>query len=334
IRVGKRAYGAARTPAQRYEAATLVAQAMATKGQHTGAKFWLRRAAQNAPTERYRKAAEQNHRIVARNAPLAFRFTVSVSPTSNVNNGSRHDTILIFGLPFTLSGASQALSGTEAIFGISGDYRIAATARSTTELRFGAVSRLVTLSDKAKVLAPEVRAGDFTFTAVETGIAHRFRTGAAPLVWTMGATAGHSWYGGRDLADYLRLDAGSELALAPTRSLKFSASAARQWRQDLATRSADVLSLGADVGQVLANGDRLTLGVSLSDTASQAPDIDHTALRAQFDWRQGQSVAGIRLGANFSAQSARYGVVALAPQGRNDLRLGAEVSATFENLDY
>jgi len=331
---GRRAHRAAPDDAHRYEAATLTAQALTRAGRHQQAKLWLRRAGQAAPDERTREMAKANHRAVSRTSPLSMQFSLSVAPSSNVNNGSQRDTVLILGEPFQLAGANRALSGTEATLGAAFGWRLSETPKARSEATLRLVARKVSLSSDAKAQAPDVRGSDYDYALVEAGLSHRFRPGAAPLVWTLGAIAGHSWSGGRDLADYLRLEGGAEYALDTRTGLALKVGAERQWRRDDASFGADVLSASATAVRVLENGDRISLILGLRDTQSPNARVDHQSVSAQVEWQKATPLHGVGLNAGLSLSLRRYGATAAFPAGRDDVQMGARVGLVLERLDY
>jgi hypothetical protein len=123
LEAARRANASADTDDERYAAAVELAAGNFVQERGLIAQFWLRRAAQVAPTEELREAAIRNFRAVRAQTPWSWSLGFSVVPSSNVNNGSRAETIEIAGLPFVLSGDAQALSGLEATLTGSVRYR-------------------------------------------------------------------------------------------------------------------------------------------------------------------------------------------------------------------
>lgn len=331
---GRRAFRAAHDASHRYEAATLTAQALSLAGRHQQAKLWLRRAGQAAPNDQARAMAKANHRAVSRASRLTTQFSLSVAPSSNVNNGSERDSVLILGQQFQLAGVNRALSGTEATLAAAFGWRLSQTARSRSEATLRLVARKVQLSSEAKALAPGAQGSDYDYALVETGFSHRLRPGATPLVWTFGTVAGHSWSGGRDLADYLRLEAGAEYAPDNRSGLALRFGAERQWRRDDPSFGADILSVSATAVRVLDNGDRVSLTLGLRDTDSANARVDHHALSAQAEWQKATPIHGVGLTAGVSLTLRRYGPTAGFPTGRDDVQMGARVGLVFERFDY
>ena len=331
---GRRAFRAAPDDSHRFEAATLTAQALSLAGRHQQAKLWLRRAGQAAPNDQARAMAKANHRAVSRASNLSMQFSLSVAPSSNVNNGSERDSVLILGQQFQLAGVNRALSGTEATLGAHLGWRLSETPTSRSEVTLRLVARKVRLSSEAKALAPGAQGSDYDYALVEAGFAHRVRPGSTPLVWTFGTVAGHSWSGGRDLADYLRIEAGAEYALGRQSGFALKFGAERQWRRDDPSFGADILSVSATGVRVLENGDRASLTLGLRDTQSPNARVDHHALSAQAEWQKATPIHGVGLNAGLSLTLRRYGATAGFPAGRDDVQMGARIGLVFERLDY
>lgn len=334
------AWAAAETAAQRYGAALAMAQALASDGRRTEAQFWLRRAAEAAPSPAARAIAMRDFQYVRARNPLQIRLDFSVAPSSNVNNGSRHQFIELFGLPFLLSPDAQALSGGTASAGVSLRYRLAESQVSRTELRLAGSYRHVWLSASSRAAAPTAKGSDYSFAALEAGLSQRRRVGRGEI--SFGGTVGHNWYGGRDLSDYLRLDLGVEApaAVEPGQFLHRAVlhggvSVERQWRRDAPQRSADQISLTGGLAQPLASGDRLRLTAGWRHVSSRAADVSHQAVSARLGWDRAEPLpGGLRLSMGVAAEARDYGATAMAPQGRRDLRLEADLSVTFTRMDY
>lgn len=335
----------ARSPAQRFEAALLRAQAHEAAGGVAGtmaAQFWTRRAHDLAPDPVYAQAAAGEVQRLRRDSRLSLRLDLTAAPSDNVNNGTRASVIDFFGLPFAISPQSRALSGWIAQAALSGRWRLAETRQSATALRFAVVRREVRLSQTAlatlerwrldelargNVVVPQT---NFDFAAIEAGLTHRRAYGKA--VVDAGLTVGHNWFAGRDLTDYLRLDLGWERALTRDTGAFAALALERQWRHDSPLRDADQITLQTGLSRALPGGRlRLTLGGRQVDSASR--DTAHRALSARLGWDHARPIAGVRLSGGLSLERRRHDATLLAPAGRRDLRLGADLSLTFERLD-
>lgn len=343
-----RASALARSPRERFESSLLRARVTEQAGgalAPLAAMFWTRRAAELAPHAAYRQAAAGEMQRLRAQSRLQLNLGVTLAPSSNVNNGSRETHIELpgwGGLSWVLSPQSRALSGWIAEASVSGRYRLAETAVSARFLRFAVVQRKVRLSGESRRLLADWRAGqiaagatppadpDYDFAAAEAGLQQVMLWGRTQVA--LGATAGHNWFGGRDLADYLRLEAQAERGLSEGLAVFGSTMAERQWRDGGAR--VDTLSVQAGVLRRLAGGDRLRLVLGARRTSSASVDTRHEALLARVGWEPAQPLAGIRIETSMGAERRDYDPSLLAPGGRRDLRLDAGVSLTFQRLDY
>lgn len=328
------AWRAATTDADRFGAALAVAQAMSSAGQRTAAQLWLRRAAQIAPNDQARQIALTDFGYVRSRNPWVLQVDGKVAPSSNINNGSSNAVAVMLGLPFVLSGDAQALSGIETELGFSARYRLPQTAQSATEFRFSAVGQAYTLSDEAQALAPAARASDYAFAALEIGAQHRIQPKAGKTSFGFGATLGHNWYGGSDLSDYLRLDLSADRPLTGRIGLTFGMTAERQWRADVPSRSATVLGASVGLAERLGNGDTLRLSLGTRQTGSDSAEIDHLALTLNLGWTRAAPVAGMQLSGVLGAETRDYAASPYSFDGREDLRITAEVTALFSNVEF
>ncbi len=319
---------------QRFEAAMLAGRADYRRGAHTRAQWWVRRAAHAAPDAEARATAERNFAHVRRENPLELSFSFGLAGSSNINQGSSTDTVEVFGLPFQLDGAAQALSGTEFALDTGLRYRIAQTDRSATTLSAGLSARAYRLSSEARAQAPEARNSDYAFQSLEVGVSHRFTAGPGEAVHEIAGTVGRSWYGGAALSDFARIDLSRATALSPRTGLRFTLTAQRQERRDSAARSSTTLGVQTDVNHTFESGARLQATAALRETRAESTDVRHSAQRAQLTYVMAEPVAGVRLSSTLGLERRRYPAHMLAPEGRRDLRGRIGLSASFEEIEY
>ncbi|MFC2966766.1 surface lipoprotein assembly modifier [Acidimangrovimonas pyrenivorans] len=338
----RKAWRYAETAPERYAAARVRAQALSSAGNRTLAQLWLRRAVENAPDERARALAVRDYRYVRSRNPWALHFSLSLSPSSNVNNGSSSSTSLaeLPWLPYgpvtiELGTDAQALSGYVGQLGFAAVYRLPPSERVRTEFHFSGSYRHNWLSARAKAAAPMAKGSDYDFGAFEIGIRQEFRRSVKSLSiyhWT--GTLGRNWYGGAVLSDYARLGLGAEHPLAPQLKALWDVSYEHQDRYDMTSRSADVMTgeIGLDWG--LANRDRMRLSFGARDTRAAEAEIDNRAVFADLTWSKAKPVRGIALGLQLSAERRRYGPYSWAPNGRRDVTLSAGLTMVFTRVSY
>ncbi|MFZ1468760.1 MAG: surface lipoprotein assembly modifier [Paracoccaceae bacterium] len=335
VRSGRLAWAKSDTDAESFGAAMAVAQGLSSRGQKFLAQIWLRRAMAVAPDDASKRLAERDFAYVRTRSRLWLRFDASVQPSNNVNNGSSSSILWFYGLPLLLSGDAQALSGVEGNFGLTLKYRLAETEKAKTDLTFAMVQTAVVLSDKAQLQAPTAKGSDYAFSALEVGLEQSWRLAALRGGEMRAAlTAGHSWYGGAPLADYLRVQASVTRPVSPRLSFNGRLLVERQNRLDSSRNSSDIWSLGLGMSAVTASRDRVDLGLSYRDTASESTEIDHERLRLDVDWTRRKPVLAAEMTLGVWAEMRDFSQSRYSADGRTDHGLGVDLSLAFETVDY
>lgn len=332
IAAGKTAWAQANTEDEKYAAAMAVAQALSSDGKRTMAQFWLRRAADKAPNEATRNIAARDFRYVRARNPWSSELSFNIAPSSNINNGSVHETTKLFGLPFDfeLNGAARALEGLEYSAGYAGRYRFDQSELYAQDVIFQLNHRTYTLSDSARAMAPGVKGSDFAFSQLGAGYVYQ-RT---PENWvgpfTLNATGGHTWYGGDPYSAYLRLGASQKIDLGASNVVNISGSAERQFGS--AAPDADILR--ADLRFAHGFGQIGTLGLSLghSDSMSDDTSANFTELRGGIDFHLAQPVLGAQVSFGIDWRQRDFPKSRYDPSGRNDTEVSASVDMTFTQI--
>lgn len=331
------AFAAAETDKGRFGASMAQAQALSSDGRRTAAQMWLRRAAQYAPSERAYEIARRDFGYVRSRNPWTLDITGQAQPSSNVNNGSRQDTMTVSGLPFQFEIApeSQALSGVELGLGVAATYRFAPQAEHRlTEARLGFSGQAVALSAAAKAKAPKAQASDYGYLALEAGLSHKRGLDADGVnKLRLSGALGHNWYGGGDLSDYLRLSMGLDHRLSDSAALTFALSADHTARADSALQSSDRLAASFGYG-VAVGQDRLSIEVEAAQTASQSAEVRSRQASVSLGWKKGKAIAGVGLSAGLELSQQVFADSRYGSGGREDLSLQGNLSMTFEKLDY
>lgn len=332
---GKRAWRIAETPEDRFTAAMLTAQAVSSSGNKIGAQLWLRRAAGAAPNDKLKNTAVRDLRFVRGTSPVALRFDLSVAPSSNINNGSKSDTIEIVGLPFAISGDAQALSGIEYTFGTTLSYKLPKKGAWDVTASLGLDTKFYSLTSSAKALAPGVSGSDYAFQQVDAILSAQ-----RPDQNNKGATslylkAGQNWYGGSALTRFAGVGIGRQIKAGERSSLSFNLGAERQWRQDNDLRSADVLSTSATWAHGLTNGGAMWITGYASDTVSASASVAQETLGATIRYAHGKPIfAGTMLEMSLGYQVKSFDRAQAPFARREDDTVNASVKMIFNDLDY
>ncbi|AML49972.1 surface lipoprotein assembly modifier [Falsihalocynthiibacter arcticus] len=204
-KAGKKAWSVAVTDSQKYNAALVVAQALASDGSHTFAQIWLRRAAQTAPSEAEKNIAIRDLQYVRSQNPWSMDFRFSLRPSSNINNGSNSDVVIIGGLPLIISGRNKPLSGMGLVVGGRVEYEKPLSKSKT--LRFGGdiETRQYKLSEEAISIAPDAKGSDYAFSSFKLYAAYDFAAPSSMNAHSFEASVGRYRYGGEPLSNLIWL---------------------------------------------------------------------------------------------------------------------------------
>lgn len=333
----RRAWALADTPGRRFDAAHLVAKTLHAGGKTLRAQFWLRRAEHIAPNARARALAIRDYRFIRATSPLQTRLSFAILPTSNINNGSTADTIVVNGIPFQVPASGQPHAGTGFALGVETTWRRQIAPR--TFLRLGAAARGTTyrLSKSARALGSGLRGSDFATAALEVSagvtLAPARRDGALGTTH-FDLTLGRSWYGGNPLANYARLDAAQDFRLSQSWRLRGEASLERQWRLDDARASADVRGIGASAMHTLSDGSAIRFGASLRDTSSQSAIVRSRRIGAQASWHMAPFGGYVQPTLSFDLSRTSYDRFVIGGTTREDTRAIARLDLFFPRASY
>ncbi|GAA6199512.1 surface lipoprotein assembly modifier [Aquicoccus sp. SU-CL01552] len=328
--------------AQKYSSSLLMAQALASDGHRTRAQWWLRRAVQHAPTEIAERKAINDFRYVRARNPWSTQLSFSVSPESNINNGSSARSSflnyklseLLFGQPveYELGGTARALSGVEYALGVTTRYRFAETETRANDLILTADLRTYTLSGEAKSIAPTAKGSDFAFVTYSLGYGHRGLNFDRRGEYRIVVDGGQSWYGGAEYARFLRLSAGQSYRLASGDKVNLRLAGERQF--GIATSDSDTLRADLSYTTRILNGATFWTGATLA--AAQSPnaadEYREIGLRAQLTLAK--PIVGATMQMGLWARNRSYDVSPHSPDGRQEDRLQADVTLIFDKVDY
>lgn len=338
----KRAWSLSTTDEEKYAAAMITAQALSSGGQRTLAQFWLRRAVEYAPNETLERRAVRDFRYVRASSPWLHRFSFSVSPESNINNGSSERSSflnyqlseLLLGQPveYQLGGSQRALSGIEYEVSVRSRYRFHQTETRAHDIAFSLTSRTYTLSSDAKAQAPGAEGNDFAFTSYQIGYGLKGINLDRRGEFRFAVDLGQSWYGGEEYARFLRLSAGQSYKLK--RGRRINARLSHEVQDGVITSDQNTSRGDLSYSFHLGSGATLWTNLSLaSATASRASDeFQEIGLRTQLTL--GKPIFGAVARFGLWGRVRDYDVSPHSPDGRNDNHYQADISLTFKKVDY
>ena len=335
------AFAAAETDNGRYGAAMVLAQALSLQDRRIEAQLWLRRAAEEAPSAKALSIARRDFDLVRANTPLKLSFAMSMSPSSNVNNGALDP---VFELPSGYicptgclggaTGAALALSGFEGAVGMAAQLRWHDSQTAQGLLAATVNHGFVILSEAAQSTAPTARASDFALTSLDLAVTEKRYEARHDTIYDGSVNLGRVWYGGAALTDYA---AGKvEVAAPVSETITLRTSLSHQWQfsaesGSLSARLSDG-SLGLDAG--LPGGDRI--GAEVGFGVTTAPDVfaENERWSLQLSWQAHQPVLGMGLSALAQFETLDYPESFYAFEGRHDRAANLSVSAQLDKLDY
>jgi len=241
---GQAAWRYAATDGQRHAAAMVTAQALSTEGRRQQAMFWLRRAVAQAPDDATRNRAVTAFGLVRQIAPLSLRFSASVSPSNNINNGAR--SARVYG--GTLSGTSLALSGWETSIQTRARYKLpVGNGAGQSSVDAAWLSKRYRLSEEARAIAPTADNSDYDFDELEFGWERRWPGKTTPR---LRFSVGETWSGGERLSRFRNAELHIDHLIGEQTRVGASWIVEDQDRLDVESRGATSHALGLRVAHV------------------------------------------------------------------------------------
>lgn len=336
------AWALAQTDAEKYAAALITAQVLSSGGKRTRAQLWLRRAAQHAPNDRLEAKAKRDFRYVQQRNPWSTRLSFTLAPNSNINNGSARErselnyavTELLFGqtVEYDLNGTAQALSGIEYGGALSTRYRFKQSATTAHDLKFALSYRSFSLSSGAQSQAPNMSGSDFAYGTASLGYGFKRLNFEGKGSFEANVEAGQSWYGGARYATFLQGSVQQSYRPSKHRQYRFGVTLDREWGQ--ATPDTNRFGLSAGMTQRHQGGNLGFFGVNAITTQSPNPDSEYAELGLRTGLVMAKPVMGADVQLGLGAAYRDYDVSRHSRDGRQDLRVFADVTATFSDVEY
>ncbi|SEN84204.1 hypothetical protein SAMN04488003_14310 [Loktanella fryxellensis] len=366
IALASRAFRTAPDDTTRYVAARLVAIGHAALDQDTRAQFWLRRARQLAPDAANAQSVAEDYAFLRDRNPLSVDLNFGISPSSNINNGSRADRVRIGQFETILSESAKPLSGLQYDAGVALRYRLTATETEATFATFDLRTTTYTLSTDARDgLQRDFDAtqdlglptgdlprdgSDFAYTTASVGLVHNriFRLGAAPT--RLSLTLGHSWYGGDPYQTSVTFGAGQAFATSERQQFRLDLTL----RQDItADTFREVIAVGGDgvARERIAGRDVASAGLALSYarvvgqdhllsvsathriSRSDASERDFTAWQVGAGFDLATPVLGTRFGFGLQLEERVFGDSIFVARERRDRTVTAQVAGLLDAVE-
>jgi hypothetical protein len=326
----RRAWQAADRDLDRYGAALAMAQALSSDGHQTRAQFWLRRAAHVAPAPQMRARAIRDYGFVRKINPWSVSLSFGITPSDNVNNAPRDNTIVLGGLVFT-NPSAVPVSGLEVQTDTTLRYNFAEATRHRNFAALRWTESHVVFTDDT--VPAGVRASDFSYRRLEGTLGRDFIAGPGAPRQTVSVSFGRLWTGDSPLADEMRLEWRQLYDRPQGRQFAWNATLGYSDRQDNDLRSGVTAGLGAQWHRPLESGGRLSWDASLSRTDTDSRAVTHTAAGAGVRYVHGAPVMGAQAEVALSAKLSQYDDPLYSAEARRDLRTTLSTSLLFVDFD-
>lgn len=330
-----------------YVAARLAAQGHAALQQDLRAQLWLRRARQNAPDAANAASVAQDYAFLRNRNPFSFQLEFGASPSNNVNNGSRADTITIGPFVTTLSESAKPLSGIQFQAGATLRYRLTETETSQTTVSLDISTTTFALSQRSKdALQRDFDAAifdkedlprkgaDFAYSETSVSLTQRriFRAGLQPTSLTL--QAGRSWYGGDPYQVFVGTSATQTFAIGPAEQLRVDAFYRYNFADQPAADDVSNFGLGVGYSRVMDGGNISSLSLSRRISQSNNAQNDFGSWRVGTGLDLGQPVMNVRFGFGAQFEERKYDRSLFTTGIRRDRIVTGQITAMFDDLEY
>ena len=337
VATGREAWRRAEGDTERYLAALVTAQGLASRGHRTMSQLWLRRAIEVAPDERLEARAVRDFQYVRARNPWSTQLHFSISPSDNINDGSVRDEISFAGIDgVVLSPTARALSGLEISGGVATRYTLSQSSTHRTRAGVSLYYETYILSDEAQDMAPQAEGSDFAYGSAALTFGHEWR----PEGWSgpldVSFVAAWSWYAGERYGRTLEFSVARGFALSPRDRLRLSVSAdhfALEPDETEADRSMSWEVEGWWLHQ-FESGGALTLSAGLRESESERSSLDYTRSRVFGGYTLPEPVMGARATLGLEMERRHYDAFPFTTDGRHDHGLEARVDLVFPDLDW
>lgn len=329
-----RAFRAARTDVQRFEAAKLAAELSFAGKQPTVSQFWLRRTVHYAPTEEMRAKYVNAFRNVRHANPLTFDLRLSVNPSDNVNNGSNSPWNLIEGSPLigTLSPSARAIRGVVAKTDMLAAYRFRQGEGYETHIAGRLLSREVRFNDPV----PGISGSDISSLRAQLGLRHLWAPGEGGY-WRFDAFGGRAWYGRSPYYDFAGIGVRRVQNVGEDLRLSFGAEVEAQTDRTVPKADATAYSAFAGLAYTLGGAGELGAHLQFREIDSDGTNRASQQWTAMLSYTLGREIGPAEISLSVGRSRLdydQYWVILPVPGGRIDESWFGGVTATFTGLSY
>jgi len=148
----------------------------------------------------------------------------------------------------------------------------------------------------------------------------------------LGVEAGQSFYGGSRYSNYTRIAFGQ--SIATDRSTQYRFGANYEWQNGQATTDLDRIVLSTGRVKRHKSGNVSSVTLAFEQTSSINARAEYTSVLVKGGMALAKPVMGAKVRFNLGAELRDFDFSQHSPDGRRDMRVFADATAVFENIDY
>lgn len=256
---------------------------------------------------------------------------MSLSPSSNVNDGSESGVIWLGGLPFQLSGLEQALPGYLAEASIFSSYRIAETSGRKYELLFDFYSSKIWIDGRSELNPEELHDTDFDLNSTAIGTRISFKN-AAPHQIQLLMSIGRNWRGGEIFSNWYEVSSSISHSKNHSNS-RATLSYRVNDRVDFDFKNSNGVRLSFDLESDRSSSFKAHYGLFAEFLSSHSSLIHSTA----YGLSAGINILDakyINWGAGVVFENRSYDKWSVGAFGRNDLSVSMRADIEFKKMQH
>ncbi|WP_373030172.1 hypothetical protein [Sulfitobacter sp.] len=328
-KAARQAWASAKTDQDRYGASITMAQALSSEGKKTRAQIWLRRATHVAPTPALRARAIRDYGFVRKTNPWSVNLSFAVTPSDNVNNAPRDNTLVLGGLVFT-DPSAVPLSGVEFTSDLNLRYTLSQSQKKRDFIALRWTENHVTFTDDA--VPAGVEASDFSYRRLEGTVGRDFISGPDAPRQTVAVSFGRLWTSETPLADEVRVMWKQSYARPERRQFTWAASAGYSDRKDNARRSGVTADLSAQWFRPLEGGSALSWSTQIGRTDTDSAALTHTKAGFGVTYTHAKPILGGQGQLALGSSISQYDHAIYGAEARRDVK--TSVSASLLMVDF
>lgn len=331
---------------QRFQTAMIGADIADRTGRPVALRYWLRQAADHAPTPAMQGAATRALADVRDRSPWEASLRLSIAPSTNVNGGSASPFNIVDGVPLdgVIDGDGQAMSGWVGSIQGRVAYRLSRSAQGETLVTARVALQRVALSDAARRQSVLLKGADLADSSLTIGIKRRAQAASGKATTEFGLSFGRGVTGTGAKRDLMSFDLTRTMRVSDTArlTLGFTVDATNPAAAGRATTRRYGGQLGYSVRR--SNGDRLQLDLSLLLTDPRGGEERDRVTKQnrgwvlRVGWQKANPIGPFSMAGSIGASALDYpdfrqGFIPV-PGGRQDVSAFGELTLGLDQVSW